>query len=467
MQKYIDYDIFKHLEISYGTLPNDTIRCGWYAGQFRVHVLRFDEMAIRAIEAGAFDIRPFHQLQRLYISSHEHLITYHASIFHGLERLDTITLDERHRKRFQPDMDVFALIRRTLVRYHQLEFILDDMALTNMFGGQKLSQLRHFSLYCIGKPGQAHSLHAQNFSGLPAIRSVAMFECGIETVEMKAFSRIADTLESLHLIGNPMLKIDPMAIRKYLDANIHVSPRNKWFSISNEVQIMNCSCAFYALRNLTLISFGFSYFQYNTMLCNEKAMTGADKNDCGVKRHQQIIHLNRLGCIAHWLVENYVFERFELRTIRGKAVRLAVVQATYSRYRLVMWNVSAYRRSKRHKCPMRQWMNENVRCLRLRNEIEWVDLVAETQAQWPFVLACVIHVSAWRQSLPLHCVTLRWDNISKYDDEFDLMTDIALLMVYAMAVVSGFTMAVSVVLASRYVTFRYMRLSNVIINVID
>lgn len=393
------------LNITASNLPTKTLSTNWYDGSRQISYLYFDWMNITVIEANAFKCRAFRQLRQLTIRNALHIIEYHAGMFNGLQELmalDVIEVDQRSGP--MPE-ELLETLFECLEHFQYAGDIGNEPVLTNIFGGTELLSLRIIGIDCHGT-STFRLIAAENFTGLPAVIHLALFECGIETVGVGAFDQIAETLLILELKENPLLELSLSQFRRFFDRRLNDA---KYLVISPPGgKMFDCSMEFYRIRNVSTISFRYDGQMFLDMRC-ENDVHQSD----GPQR--QIIQPLRWG-LNHSFIQKYAFRAFQLH-FDAVNQTLLISQHDPDAYRLFIWSIDSKTSHGKSKCPLNKWIGANVRCEK-RNQSTEAITIPKFKNDSVLSAVCVIHISMWKQSLPLHCRIVRFsleeENI--YDD---------------------------------------------------
>lgn len=273
--------------------------------------------------------------------------------------------------------------------------------LTNLFGGVQLKSLVEIGIACMGNK-RFHMLAATNFSGLPVVRAIALSDCGIEYIQSDTFDRIADTLTAFLLVGNPLLRLTINSFRIYLDKRLESAKAKSLFFYQDEVQPYDCSMDFYRLRNATMIAFHYDVQKFIQMFC-KSVDHGLEEND-KKQPPQQVLHPKRWG-LSHAGVAIYTFPKFLIHFIPANRTLRIVQFDQNDHYRLFIWTIRDSTSAKQDKCLPSTWMHTNVQCRWCNRTIEFINITQFDNGI--AIAACVIHISMRKQSVPVHCHTIR------------------------------------------------------------
>lgn len=387
------------LHIGKTTFPNETIPFGWYNGEYLIASLSFDWIAIRIIEANAFDATGLQQLLALSIHNLLHVIEWHMMAFDGLKFLAEMLLYETHESTMILPEHFLEPLRVRLRYFAYSGDSGDGPVLTNLFGHSNFLNLQFIDFHC-----WIHSMRtiaAANFTGLPVIESLTFTRCGIETIEAGAFDQITATLLRLRLHDNLFIATSFTALRPFLDrlpSNIGHYP--KYLQLYSPDEVPNyCSVEFYRMRNMTIISLQYYTDSMLYLYCMN------DLHELGpIGRQQQIVHPERWH-LPHKAVYKYAFRRFHMRLMAANRT-LMIIQSNVDNYRVVIWNIEQRTARHRHFQPFYTWIRTNVECQRRNRTIELIPIPLMANDQ-NLIAACVIHISMKKQSVPLHCVTIQ------------------------------------------------------------
>lgn len=407
------------LKITETQLPNETLSVGWYNGQKLVIYLYFIWIAIATIEPNAFNAPAFSQLQLLEIENLIHIVDYRVDTFNGLRKLNGLRIVEMTESEQKLPEGLLQPLHARLKQFFYEGDIGEAPVLTNLFGTTKLLALKFILTDCRRK-SMYQTIAAANFTGLSSIHELSLCWCGIETIEIGAFDRIAKTLIAVYLHGNQFLQFDLSRFRCFLDErprNSKLLPRYLIFYQPPDPQY-SCSFEFYRIRNATMISLHYSSRRYEYLLCeNDIHKLSRSEND-----RQQIIHPQRWR-LNHAEVYKYAFRKFQMHFNVAKR-SLSIRQFDPDSYRLVWWTI---REKTMIECRTTKWLRANVKCQRRNRTIETID-IPQFGNDVTRAAVCIIHISMWKQSVPLHCRTIRLTRATD-DYEFSWMHQAMLICI--------------------------------------
>lgn len=368
----------------------------------------FSRAAIAIIEPKAFDSPGLRSLLQLIILRNRvHIVQYHWGIFAGLNELFYLYIDERKSVCHEnmPENLLWPM-RAHLRKFMYLGDMGNGPVLTDLFGRKPLPVLTLARVYCYRR--MIRSISAANFTGLPAIVDLGVDNCGVESIEIGAFDQIVDTLTDLYLLNNPLTRLNLNSFRKFLNTwplNVlrkRLDFHYEWFTA------ITCSMEFYRVRNATLISFGYSYESIVVMLCDNDI----HKLDRNSKRHEQIVHPLRWH-LQHDLVPVYTFRKFHFEYVTIEQT-LKVLQSYSDDYHLLVWVIREHALLEADVASI-TWFRKRIRCQKRNRWVEYFK-ITEFDVDSELIAACVIHISMRKQSVPLHCITIRRDSYVVGDD---------------------------------------------------
>lgn len=384
------------LNVTLTNLPNQTLIADWYNGHRLISYLYFKWIAIAAIEADAFNKPAFGQLITMKIYNLIHIVDYHMNMFNGLRKMAKCHIYEQTESIRPMPKNILHQLNERLSHFEYEGDIGDAPVLTNLFGGTKLQALETIVLDCCGK-SKLRSLAAENFSGLPAIIELNLASCGIESIAIDTFDQIADTLLIMHFAGNQMLDLTLEPFRPFLDRwPGHVRNLSKYLVLRFlDESSFDCSMDFYRLRNATMASFRYDLPAWQYLSC---------KNDIHDHQQQTVIHPQRWH-LKHAEVQKYALRKFDLR-FNADNRSLTIRQGDSSSYRLFIWSINIKTSMGKRKCPSPPRTKTNAICLRYNKTVEFI-AVSKFADGNDLIAVCVIHMSMRKQSVPLHCRTIR------------------------------------------------------------
>lgn len=388
-----------HLSAVEIDLPERTLHANWYDGKNPITALEFYRMEIVAIEPNAFESQVFNDMETLLIENLLHITEYRWEMFIGLENLYFLTIKEKKSERHSHQTNLLRLFSENLEHFSYFGDLGTGSVLTHLFGGSTMFRLTDIIMRC--RAGRFRVIAADNFTGLRAIEDIDLHACGIETIELGTFDRIARTLLALTLRENPLTKLSSNSFQPFLDkwpATARDAAKDLKFFESGDLGI-KCSLEFYRLRNATIISFTYDENRMEELMC-ENDVHVLDRK---ALRETQFVHPLRWH-LNHSDVDHYAVRKFRLR-FNATDRRLRVIQADPLGYRLFIWSVNRNALIGQ-KCPLPTWIADNVDC-QLRNRWLEVAEIPEFNGTDNLIAVCVIHDSLRKQSVPLHCNTIR------------------------------------------------------------
>lgn len=417
----------------------------WYTGYENLHTLHIASSNLTAIEADAFDWISFRKLKTISITV-KNQIEYKTGMLNNLLSLETLSLQEDGAfARFGNKL--LEPVAKTLFWfYYTYVFARDGVHdFNDFFGDVKLSRLESLKVISLRRPViQSAALGPNNFTGFKAVQDMDIVSCGIVLIMENTFDYIGETLKRLDLTGNNLKIIRGDVFHPLLDSKKSLKLYSKFIDLQGNPTV--CNCAFYALRNMTLISFGYTKYQLDIMKCGNSDENDIDDvhttTNCDTS---QLIHTERFH-VANAGVEIYAFPRFQINLIL-KGTSLVIRQFSRSKFRLLIQNHNEQDDRKKTRCPNKWWMSESVHCLLLRDTIEKIP-VAEFIRNSKLTTFCVIYVSAFKRIWPLHCTTIQRRDF--VNEEFSIWESehlpIAMMIVFAALIaglIVGFLMAPS------------------------
>lgn len=401
------------------TFAQRKISNGWYTGQLRITYLDI-HVKIIAIGANAFSADALQYLKDLRINNTLHIIDYHPACFDGLRRLYTLMIDEYSPSPKNPSSNILKPCAKHLESFSYYGDIGSGSVLSTYFGGdQNLSALAFINNDCLGM-SKLRMLTAANFTALSNIIWLTLTRCGIQSIELGTFDRIADTLTHLFLIGNPLNDLNVQQFRTFLDRwpkNCPDCEKSLRFSI--RTRALNCTSQFYRLRNATIASFGYLHGSVKGLYCVNDVNASTS-----VQQQQQIIHIKRWH-LEHGNFTKYALPKFQLRYNVTQS-QFDIEQSEPDSYRLLFWAID--RQTMRKGCPSTTWITTNAKCTRYNQSVQNVNMPGFPRART--IAACIIHISMRKESLPMHCSTIHID----IRDDFPLdWIDYVLFVIVCMA----------------------------------
>lgn len=385
----------RFLKISGTKLPNRTITSNWYKGRLPIVYLIFYWIEIIAIEANAFAMPAFEKLAALDIYNLLHIPNYYIGMFNGLLALEDLEVIGRLGEQQHLHANLLRVFRATLIIFRFQGSVATESVLTNLFGSHELPIL--IEIRIIDGGFVRRSLAAANFTGLSALRFLICINFGIESIEIGAFDRILDNLMTIDLTQNPLHKIHLNPFRYYLDRMPkRQSPKFLVFNWPNKMIPLNCTTEFYRIRNATIISFQYSANRSIDLDCLNDVHETIEG--------QQIIHPEHLH-LNHHNISKYAVPKFNF-DFNTTTRTLDVIQADSNGYRLFVWPINRTLAIGEGKCPSTEWIQTNVKCER-RHRINETIYLSQPKNDSDLVAVCIINISLRKQSVPLHCRTIR------------------------------------------------------------
>lgn len=398
------------LNITEAVLPNQTLPKHWYTGRKSVTHLYINWVALAIIEADAFIAVAFHALYDLRIHNTIHIIQYQAYMFDGLKQLVLLVLSELDTIYSPLPENFLQPMRGTMMEFEYYGDIGDEPVMSYLFGATRMPSLTSITIDC-EYWSTFRLIAAANFTGLTALRYLSMVRCGIDAIDANAFDGIAETLEALHLVGNRQLQLSPEQFRHFLDTRSR--SRSPKYLVLYRSTPFNCSIDFYRLRNATMISFHYDLIRSRFMQCAYD-IHHFDENKYGP---QQIIHLMRRH-LNQPEIYKYTFRRFRMH-LNATDRTLIICQGDSDKYRAFIWSINSTTAiTGRSKCPLKSWIQSNINCQQRHRVIE--NIVLPQPGNTSDLLAvCIIHISAYKQSLPLHCRVIHSSEMLRDDFTFN------------------------------------------------
>lgn len=357
-------------------------------------------VSISAIEANAFNARAFRQLSYLGISNRMHIIEYHADMFNGLRELKILKLAEASYSQRPMPKNVLHALHDRLKHFEYYGDIGNGPVLSNLFGGSELKALGWLRIDCRHK-SKFRVIAAPNFTGLPVINVLSLMCCGIETIDSNAFDQVAETLRGLQLFANPLLQLSLNMFRYFLDYWPRRNMASKHLLLKPHYGMSyNCSLEFYRIRNATIISFHYISNLLTILNCHDVLHESNEKSNS----RQQFVHPLRWH-LNHSDIYIYAFRAFRLYS-NAASHALHISQDDSDFYRIFMWPINSTTAIGIKKCPSTIWIRENVKCQRCSQTNETISIPGFVD-DIKQIAACVIHISMRKQSVPLHCRTIR------------------------------------------------------------
>lgn len=443
-QKYTSFDLPVILRIK-STFPDGLMKPNWYAGHDDLHTLHIASSNLTVIEAGAFDWISFRKLKTISITVNSQ-IEYKTGMLNNLNYLETLSLQEDGAVARFGNKLLEPVARTLLWFYCTYVFARDGVHNFHDFVGDvKLSRLESLKVISMRRPEiQLAALGPNNFTGLKALQDMDIVSCGIVMIMENTFEYIGETLKRLDLTGNNLKIVRGDVFHPFLDSKKSLRLYSKFINLHSNP--MECSCAFYALRNMTLISFGYTKYQLDIMKCRNSDANDIDDMHMTKCDTSQLIHSRRFH-VANAGVDIYAYPRFQINLIL-KDTCLMIRQFSRGKYRLLIQNHNEPDDRKKTRCPNKWWMLESVHCLLLRDSIEKIP-IAKYIRNSKLTTFCVIYVSAFKRIWPLHCTTIQRsdfvsEELSIWEPEH---LPIAMMIVFAALIaglIVGFSMAPSV-----------------------
>lgn len=383
-------------------MPNLTLSENWYNGKFRIDHLILHSIAIAVIEKNAFKSRAFFRLSDLHIFNLIHVHRFDVATFVCLPGLNDLIIHEIDGLADNFPIDLFVPMTKSLHLFEYIGRIGTAAMLSNLFGNQPLRLLTYINIDCDYDDYGIASISAANFSGLTAVRTLSIVACGLESIAIDTFDQISATLSSIQLEDNPLTHVTLETFRVYFDRRIIT--RNVYRK--EIVLTADCSPEFYQIRNASMISFG---YWPDTMVSNcWQGMQFIDvrhqeptaRQNEHINTDQQIIHVKHFH-LNGLFGQNYVFRKFQLNGW-SKNRSVLIVQPDRNRFRLLVWVIGSGTMTWRRKCPMAAAMQ----CYLLNGTHHLVDF-SSFDLDLDKVAMCIIHISMRKQSLPLHCITIK------------------------------------------------------------
>lgn len=406
MQKHAVFRTLTWLSLSNASLPNNTIRKNWYTGRKPLKYLFFILVPICCIQSEAFDEGAFQSLTILkFLQNPIHIVNSdQRNTLIGLKLLNELYIIEDTNPTVFP-VDFLLPARLELKRFEHNGHLLSHASLTNLFG-QKPMRLLHIEIYCNGIAGQTNFIAAENFTGLKLIQILSINACALESIRRGTFDKIGKTLMRLYLGDNRMTHIDSEVFWPFLDAlpAIWTYMKGRCFIFINAMCDKASMKTMMHLDNMTRISFKHSDDQdIKCWSTTADAMeTHDDDNDDDSLSYQSLDYR-----VNKWVKPQFFYKipKFQLH-FRPDSHELVVVPATETPYRVLIRRIDrTLERDQQPRCPItiEDDSDPQIQCWSSRVRAAVIPIVCEGC----IVSACLILVpSAWKQAIPLHCVTI-------------------------------------------------------------
>lgn len=225
-------------------------------GTFKLSRLEFHSCNISVIKADAFSEKALIKLSILYLLKMTQLIQIESYAFRKLQRLERFAMNcimlAPHVSDFEWGFESIWDTENYITL--NLSGFLNAITLQDLFNTKSISC---FTSISISQNLALKSLSAQNFTMIPKLFQIHVIGCGIEIIEAGTFDQVLDSLYSVYLTENPLLKITPAVFYKPLISNLDTK-----FSISKRYVIVidpPYDCNFFWLKYLVKINLGISH----------------------------------------------------------------------------------------------------------------------------------------------------------------------------------------------------------------
>lgn len=381
-----------NLELRSIKFPDGVMGSNWYSGNISLYLIYIELDDVTVIEDNAFNVPA---LRTVYMISFllKSFTEFKGKMFSGLELLEILTIIPENGAYFSYSNDkLLDPIYKTLKMFINLNF---NATFKDTFGR---GGYRRFALLEVAATNPRFNyiqriLSADDFSSLFAIRSLLLTNCGIEAISDHTFDYIGETLSKLDLSGNNLKHITIDLFYKFFDSSKFATNIAKIIALP---QNLECNCDIYLVRNVTLINFGHSIQQDESIiLCNDNGNLSNIRCDDAQLLYPKKFHLMYKGG------EVFAYLNYQLKFNQINA-ELIVRQFKKRRYRL--WIHSLNDRTTL-KCPQKTWLEQFVNCYSFTKFEELIPIKKHLMNS-DLTIFCIVYLQYPRKVWPLHCATI-------------------------------------------------------------
>lgn len=397
LEPIIDFEPMTSLELNAIKFPNGRVTANWYDGHIDIYSLKIELDNVTVIEQNAFDTKAFRTISILVLVF-KTLTILEAGIFNNFHSLDLADFKVAKNGLYviNPNSNIFQPIHKT-IRFISLPYYT-GRHFNNLFGGIRLSRvLKIVVSHCFR---YRRTLAAENFTGLTIINDLELNNCGIEVIREHAFDFVGETLAKLVLSNNRIKFLDFERISVFVQSRprlVMMDQRKQLYIYNNRIE---CTCDYYEMRNLTMISFGYSLFQDKRLTCTPLKQNHRSHRVCD---NLQVLHVDKLF-LNHPTISIYTFPNIQIK-FNATADILTVKQSKVRPYRLWIKSVHQPVNIGGNQCSNKAINYDSENCLVLSNMIANIN-VQEYFQESELVMFCVMYFSYQSPVLPLHCATV-------------------------------------------------------------
>lgn len=410
--------------------PNGTIGPNWYNGSIDISYLIMTLDTVTVIEDNAFDTPAFHPLQSISLILNA-FVEIKGGIFNGLSNLKWLKLSTKngfgayvcHRsdqlfKPFHNSIEIFA----NFIANHPFQ---------DYYGAHKMTRLQRIGTSNPRSTVYPRVLSNIDFTGLATIAELILNQCDIEAILENTFDYIGATLADLDLGGNNIKHMTFDMLHTFLDSPLIFEYLKKIFHMGDN--LLECTCDFYLIKNITLISFGSINVPDRYISCHASARAHS-ANDL-MCEDIQIINSRKFHLDYPFKgIHRYAYLNVQLKFRRDNFIVLR--QFKPRPYRLWIHNPGESNLIEMaRKCPNKKWSTESVKCLRFTKQEVSIPIDRFIMKS-RFTIFCVIYLQYPQKTWPLHCTT-KYNAISDDDESPDNIQWIFLFGIIA-GILTGF-----------------------------
>lgn len=401
IQPIVSFNDYLQLELRSIEFTNGRIEPNWYTGHNKIYIFIFYLGCVTFIADNAFNSPAFRWMAALSLVL-ENFTEFNGGIFNGLNNLRSLDIHSKNGlpvyNIYSPIEPVLEPLRKTLEYYMN---IISNRPLKDYFGKHRMSRLFNVSVSNTRDMYYPRVLSKEDFTGLSTVFSVILNYCSIHAILENTFDYIGETINELDLGMNNIKQLTFDLLYTFLD----IPPRH-WASyklLYMGLSQLKCDCDFYLMKNVTLISFGYTSVPDNFIGCDKNWLVST----LGECETVQLIQPKRFHLVYPFSERRpYAYLKFQLNLIEGQAGRQLMIRQTKGRrYRVWIMNTNGGHTKKIRKCPNREWIAHSAKCLRFSSTAERFPIENYLTAS-RLTIICIVYLQYPQKVWPLHCITI-------------------------------------------------------------
>lgn len=362
----------------------------WYQGEHQFSQLWFRECNINLLKTGAFNKRPFYELDCISIFSNTETILLENNLFTPLYKLRSLIIKDSKIGNLGPDLDWG--IGRTINTFFFIG-LPQSHTIQDMLGRERTVKLLYLQ---VNRDGTSF-ISDKNFTKLVKVSTLDLSKCGIETIQAHAFDFIGLTLENLFLSNNRLRSIDPQLFRSFIFV------QRSYKKVELNGNLIPCDCNFVWLKNMLLINFGVHSKVETTLKCSgpdrprpyqPPSIQELNCYDMQVIQIKKIPKMHQPG----WTLTSFAYKRFHLNVINDSDIESLRIRTNVTE----QFKVLIGRFETGRKIDYSYQIQGQVQCVLITNASQHLTLHYEQSGLYFVAIFYLTSLRVW----PLHLVTL-------------------------------------------------------------